>query len=158
MVTVEGAVGITAVRNKPTAITGGSLLMDIGLPVRFGGGGWILMTTPTVPGGQNGYDLHLAYGGALLEVPIATRGPASVTVRTLFGLGNAKVSLTTLISADNFGVVEPELVGALRLFRQLHVTMGGSFRFVFGVDDLANVAPVDLRGASARVGLSLRGF
>lgn len=158
---LEPAAGVTALRDQPSAFGGGSGLLDLGGPVRFGGAGWILFDTPRLPGGAAGYDLHVAYGGVLLEAPLAARSRATLSARLLLGVGNAKVSVpvaATLLGADNFGVVEPEIHASLGLSGTLAVTVGASFRATFGVEDLPGVAPADLRGASVRAGLSFRTF
>lgn len=154
------AAGLTSIRGRPAGFGGGSALLDLGLPVRFGGSGWILLSSRSVPGGADHYELRMAYGGLLLESPLWSRNRATIALRTLVGVGNAKVTLpvvATPIGADNFGVVEPALQGALQLVGALAVTVEGSYRAVFGVEDLPSVGAPDLRGPSVRVGLSLGG-
>jgi len=73
----------------------------------------------------------------------------------------AKVSLPivgTELAADNFGVVEPEIVGVLplRSFAALRAQVG--YRLAYGVEDLPQVDAKYLRGATVTVSLSLGPF
>lgn len=158
---LEAAFGATAVRGKPAPFGGGGGLLDLGTPLRFGGAGWVLLAPRSIPGGSNHYDLRVAYGGVLLDAPIGSLGRTSLSVRALFGVGTAKVSLPivgTLIGADNFGVVEPEIHGTVRLIGGLGLTVECGYRGVFGVEDLPGVGAVDLRGPSVRLGVVLGNF
>ena len=82
-------------------------------------------------------------------------------LRLLVGAGSAKVSLPivgTELAADNFGVIEPEVFGelALRDFAQLRAQLG--YRLVYGVEDLPQVGPEHLRGATFTLSLLLESF
>jgi hypothetical protein len=156
-VVLDGAGGITAIRANATASGGGSALVDLGLRVRFGGAGWVLFDTPTVP---PGYALHMAYGGVLAEADLLEGKRGAVVFRTFLGVGNAKVTVpdaTVLLGADNFGVLEPEAMGVLSLRSRLGVTLGVSYRATFGVERLPGLRPEELRGATLRLGIRLRG-
>lgn len=132
--------------------------------LRFGGAGWVLLGTTAVPSGNPGspYELRFAYGGLVGELVLVETERGALSLRTLIGAGNAKVTsvpiMTTLIGADNFGVFEPELAGAWRLHRGLHITAAAGYRFTFGVEDLPGVSPSDLRGPSLRTGLAIRTY
>ena len=77
------------------------------------------------------------------------------------GAGNAKIVLPVTeaeIDADNFGVLEPEIVGTWRMSTHLEAGVGVGYRFVTGVEDLTGVSASQLRGPSVGVFVSARGF
>lgn len=161
---VEGALRLTRMHGDVSWLAGVTGLIGVGGPLRFGGAGWIQLGQSSVPGGAApfDYEMRIAYGGLAAELDIIRRPGGALVLRTLAGAGNAKIRslpvVETLIAADNFGVVEPELSGAWRLYRGVVASVGLGYRLTFGVDDLPNVLPSDLRGPSLRIGISIGDF
>jgi len=127
----------------------------------FGAAGSLMLGSITVEsaGAGSDLDLRLAYGGMLLQMVLAGSRDRSLALRTLVGAGNAKIKDTVYgleIGADNFGVVEPQLVGTTSLAGPLRLGAGVGYRYVFGVEDLPGVVAADLRSFSARMRLEVR--
>jgi hypothetical protein len=129
----------------------------------LGGGAWTLVEPLAISGAANGSDLESAVSYAGLQsqyTPWPARG-GSIRLGLLIGAGSAKVSLPivgTELAADNFGVVEPEIVGVLplRSFAALRAQVG--YRLAYGVEDLPQVDAKYLRGETVTVSLSLGPF
>jgi hypothetical protein len=105
--------------------------------------------------------LTISYAGEQSEYRLARAGAGGLGLRLLVGAGSAKVSLPivgTELAADNFGVVEPEVDGVLSVgdFVQLRAQLG--YRMVYGVEDLPQIDPKQLRGATLTLSLSLEPF
>ena len=142
---------------------GGDLRISFDAVTSLGGAGWVLVTPLRIDDAGTGTALELAvaYGGVLLERRLSAPGTTSLGLRILIGSGNAKVSLPvvdTEIAADNFGVVEPEIYSALGLGGRLELRAQLGYRLVYGVEDLPQVAPGHLRGATLTVSASVGPF
>ena len=134
-------------------MVGGDMRIGLDASTSVGGAGWVLVTPSEIDGEVTGSELQLAiaYGGVLVERRLTGPGTVGLGLRLLLGAGNAKVSLPvvdTEIAVDNFGVIEPELVGAWNSTRWLQLRGQIGYRFVYGVEDLPQVGPRDLRGAT----------
>ena len=68
------------------------------------------------------------------------------------------VVVGTELAAANFGVVEPEVTGLLPLHDFVHIRTHLGYRIVYGVEDLPQVEPEHLRGATLTLSLSLGPF
>lgn len=143
---------------------GGVGLLDLGGRVAFGAGGWLVLGTSRIETGspENDTELRVAYGGVVAEVDLPRQIHGwDLRARALVGAGNAKVAdrlIRVQLGADNFGVVEPGVVGSRQIMRHTYLTGGIAYRFIFGVEDLPNVSPEDLRGASVQLGIAFRTF
>ena len=142
---------------------GGDLRISLDAATSLGGAGWVLVAPLEIDDSGTGSALELtvAYGGVLLERRLSRPGTTSLGVRFLIGSGSARVSLPvvdTEIAADNFGVVEPEIYGALSLGGRLELRAQLGYRLVYGVEDLPRVAPGHLRGATLTVSASVGPF
>jgi hypothetical protein len=151
----------TTVLESAATFAGAAGLMSLDGRFAFGAGAVLMLGSSTAEGDGTGsdLDLRLAYGGLLLQMTLAGSAERYLGLRTMIGAGNAKLDRLDVgseVAADNFGVLEPEVVGAISVAGPLHVGLGAGYRHVFGVDDLPNVVPGDLRGFSARVRLSIR--
>lgn len=157
------SLGTTRLHDQTSTMAGGALLLSLDGRLAFGGGGWVMLGGDTVEGQASGsrYDFRMSYGGLMAQARILGRPRAALELRTLVGAANAKVRLpvvNTLIAADNFGVVEPEVVGSFRILPGLDAQASVAWRWTFGVQDLPGLSPNDLRGFSARIGLAIENF
>jgi hypothetical protein len=162
-VDLEAALRLTRIQGETSYLAGATGLLAIDPRFSFGGAGWVLLEEPDIGTGTPGagFRLRMAYGGVLTTFRLFETSRARVSVRTLWGAGNGKVILPvseTVIDADNFGVVEPELAGTWHLGSVLNLGAGAAYRFVFGVEDLTGVSADHLRGLSVSLFLSGRGF
>jgi hypothetical protein len=160
---LDSSIRLTSLRGGAKFFAGGGVLLGVDDRILFGGGGWVLLGKSVVPGATRASDLELrvAYGGILTETRLAESARGRVVLRSLLGAGNSRVSLPaagTVIAADNFGVIEPELSASRLLRGRLHGVLGAGYRLVFGLEDLPGVAPEDLRGFSVRIGVMVRTF
>lgn len=153
----------TSVRNRGAWMVGGDARISFGNSFSLGGGGWALAKPVGISGIAGGSDLELtmSYAGVQSEYRLGKAGAAGIGLRLLIGAGSAKVRLPivgTELAADNFGLVEPEVAGFLPLhdFVQMRAHLG--YRIVYGVEDLPQVDPEHLRGATLGLSLSLGPF
>lgn len=150
----------TTIQGSAESMVGGAALLTLGGRLAFGAAGAFMLGSSTVESSGAGTDLalSLAYGGLLLQARLAGTSERYVAFRTLFGAGNAQLDRLDVgagVAVDNFGVLEPELVGALTLLGPLQIGVGVGYRHVFGVEDLPNLTAQDLRGFSGRIRLSV---
>ena len=68
------------------------------------------------------------------------------------------VVVGTELAAANFGGAEPEVTGLLPLHDFVHIRTHLGYRIVYGVEDLPQVEPEHLRGATLTLSLSLGPF
>jgi len=160
---VSAGVRRTSFRNRGAWMVGGDAQISFSTAFSLGGGGWTMTKPLALSGVANASDLELAvsYAGVQSEYRLWPALGAGIGLRLLVGAGSARVSLPivgTELAADNFGVVEPELVVVLRLrdFAALRAQAG--YRFVYGVEDLPQVDPIHLRGATISLSLLLGPF
>ena len=158
---LEVSMAATTVRESTKASAGAAGLLNLGNRFAFGAGGTIMLGPSAMEGGGLEQDLHVAYGGVILQVTLAGSPRRHLALRALAGSGNAKIKLAVggaEVSADNFGVLQPELLGTVTIMGPLQMGAGLGYRHVFGVDDLPNVTPADLKGPLAGIHLSLRTY
>ena len=153
----------TSLRNSGAWMVGGDARISFSTSFSLGAAGWALANPLDISGVEGASDLELAisYAGVQSEYRLAQARAAGIRLRLLVGAGNAKVSLPivgTELAADNFGVVEPEVVGLLPLrdFAALRAQVG--YRFVYGVEDLPQVDAQHLRGVTFTLSFSLGPF
>lgn len=147
----------STLRGSTEAFWGGVGLLHVHPRVSVGGAGWLLVGRSEIVGTSSGSDLELSfgYGGAVADVLLHGSQRSRISLRTLVGAGNAKALVPVVGSedgADNFGIVEPEVVAAFWLAELLSVRASVSYRFAYGVEDLSQAATVvtssDLSGMS----------
>ena len=157
----EVSLAQTTVLDAGSTLLGGAGLLTLGGRFAFGAAGALMLRASTLKSSSAGSDLDFrqAYGGVLLRFLVVGSGDRYVAVRGLVGAGNAKITEPVAgfeIGSDNFGVLEPEIVGALTLVGPLQVGLGAGYRHVFGVNDLPGIAPADMKGFSVGLRLSVR--
>jgi hypothetical protein len=165
MATGHASAGIraTRLRGKNALMLGGDVRLRVSRGLSVGAAGWGLIDPISISSAALGSDLALdvAYGGVVLQYAPRSGGTGRWAVRVLLGAGNGKISLpiiSTEIAADNFGVIEPEVLGRVPVWSFLEVQAHLSYRLVFGVEDLPQVTADHLRGASMSLTLSLGPF
>ena len=156
----EASLAETKVLDAGSTLLGGAALLTLGGRLAFGASGALMASSSTLESTGSDLEFRMAYGGVLLQFTlVGSEKDRYVALRGLIGAGNAKITEPVAgfeIGADNFGVLEPEVAGALTLAGPLQVGMGVGYRHVFGVNDLPGVTPVDLKGFAARLRLSVR--
>ncbi|HSG07289.1 MAG TPA: hypothetical protein VLA36_02960 [Longimicrobiales bacterium] len=158
---LEASLAGSSVLESTVGFLGMAGLLSLDGRFSFGAGGSLMLGPTTVEsdGAGSDLDLRLAYGGVLLQLKLVGSTDRYLALRALVGAGNAKIEDTVYgleIGADNFGVVEPEVVGMIPLAGPLGLGLGVGYRGVFGVDDVPGVGPSDLAGPSAKVRVSIR--
>ena len=156
------ALRVTPLRDGTEVMAGGELLLTRAGSLSIGASGWFLLTDHPILGdiAETDLDLRVAYGGLVVRQR-ALEGPTSVSVGLLLGAGNARISLVaveTEIAADNFGIIEPEVVLERSLTARLGVQARFGRRWVYGVEDLPQVAPSQLAGWSLTAGATFGAF
>ncbi len=157
---LEAGVRGSELNGSTEAIWGGVALLRVHPRVSLGAGGWMLPGKSEITGLASGSDLEmsLGYGGAVVDVLLHGSAQSRISLRTLFGAGHARVLVPVVgpeIGADNFGVLEPELVAARWLAGIVSLQAAVSYRFVFGVEDLPQVTASDLKGASLTLSIGI---
>ena len=157
---VEVGVRASQLRGNTEALWGGAGLIHLHPRFSLGGGGWLLAGRSEIVGTTSGSDLEMsfAYAGALGDVLLFDSPASQISFRLLVGAGNAKVLVPVVeseIGADNFGIVEPELVAAQWLAGILSVRGSLSYRFAYAVEDLPEVVSSDLRGISLALSVGI---
>jgi len=156
----EVSLAQTTVLDAGSTLLGAAGLLTLGGRFAFGARGTLMLSPATLKSSSAGSDLDYrqAYGGVLLQVLVAGSGDRYVALRGLVGAGNAKITEPVAgfeIGSDNFGVLEPEIVGALTLAGPLQAGLGVGYRHVFGVNDLPGIATADMQGFSAGLRFSV---
>jgi hypothetical protein len=157
---VEVSLSATPILESAEAMVGTAALLNLGGRLAFGVGGNLMLGTSVLEsdGAAPDLELRMAYAGLLLQVRVLGSARNSLALRGLVGAGNAKIRLPVVgseVATDNFGVLEPEVVGTFTLMGPLQLGVGAGYRRVFGVGDLPTVAPTDLMGYTARVRISI---
>ncbi len=115
-------------------------------------GGGLLNSVPVVESGADlGTNLRMGYGGLLFGYQARTRRSVSLAGRLLVGAGHASIRAVPVgneLGADNFLVMEPEVLVRVRALGPVHLGAAAGYRAVFGVQDLLNLADADLQGMS----------
>ena len=157
---LEAGIRGSRLRGATEALWGGAGLIQAHPRVAVGGAGWLLVGRSEIVGTTPGSDLELSFGyaGAMADLLLFDSPAGRLSLRMLVGAGNAKVLVPVVgseIGADNFGIVEPEVVAARWLAGMLSVRASLSYRFAYGVDDLPQVITSDLRGISFAVSVGI---
>lgn len=157
---LEGSLAVTPIHGSATWMAGLTGLISLGHRVSLGGGGDVALQSRRVAGSVPGSDLDLrvAFGGFVAQVLVLEGDRHEGWARLLVGAGNAKLDLAAVgvqIASDNFGVLHPEVGGSVRVHRRLRAGVAAGYRVTYGVEDLPGVGAPALRGASARVLLSI---
>ena len=157
---LEAGVRGSELNGSTEAIWGGVALLGVHPRVSLGGGGWLLSGKSEITGLASGSDLEmsLGYGGAVLDVLLRGSEQSRISLRALIGAGHARVLVPVVgpeLNADNFGVLEPELVAARWLAGMVSLQAAVSYRFVFAVEDLTQVTASDLKGASLTLSIGI---
>jgi hypothetical protein len=127
----------------------------------LGGGGYALIgTNIDVPfGGTPGVRSHLSFGYGGLEMQYVDR-PANPVHFLVFGLaGGGSAAYHTGASHQNDGVfvIEPGIVFTVHFTRAIHFNVGGTYRFVLGVD-LPGLTDTNLSGFAGALGVDFGHF
>ncbi|HSM60713.1 MAG TPA: hypothetical protein VK849_07935 [Longimicrobiales bacterium] len=164
-VDLEASLRLTRVSGGFSTFAGGTALLGADSRILVGGGGWIHLGDARVDAGSadTSFKLRVSYGGLVTDWRVLEPRRLRVSLRTLWGMGNAKLflragSVEAETGADNFGVVEPEIAVTWQLSGRLHTGAGLGYRAVFGVEDLTGVSADDLRGPVLRLSLALLNF
>lgn len=157
---LEAGVRGSELNGSTEAIWGGVALLGVHPRVSLGGGGWVLSGKSDLTGLASGSDLEMSfgYGGAVVDVLLHGSERSRVSLRALIGAGHARVLVPVVgpeIGADNFGVLEPELVAARWLAGIVSLQAAVSYRFVFAVEDLPQVMVSDLNGTSLTLSIGI---
>ncbi len=120
-------------------------------------GGGLLVAVPLVASGSDlGTDLRMGYAGLLFAYESRTERTVSVAGRLLLGAGHAEIRAVPVgneLGADNFLVLEPEILLRVRAVGPLHLGFAAGYRMVHGVQDLPTLGADDLEGASLTITL-----
>lgn len=157
---LEAGIRGSSLRGAAEALWGGAALIQVHPKVAVGGAGWLLAGRSEIVGTTTGSDLELSfgYGGVVADVLLSESPQSRISIRVLAGAGNAKVLVPVVgseIGADNFGIVEPEVVAAHWLASIFSVRASISYRFAYGVEDLPQVITSDLEGLSFSLGFGI---
>jgi hypothetical protein len=153
--------------------------IDEQLGVLIGGhGGWIIDHTVYIGGGGFGLVneievnsapdstpyLNLGYGGLELGVVLASNRLVHLTVSSLIGGGGVNYRSTSWngdydvdSAGDVYFVLEPALHLVLNVTRHFRVALGGSYRYVSGID-LEGLSDNAVTGPSASLTLKFGKF
>jgi len=151
--------------------------MNDAFAVMVGGrGGWIINKTITLGGGGYGlsnpiyltneekYRIHMGYGGFELGFNMASDDLIHLSFHTLVGGGGFVVLEKHYDDWDDdhgvddaFFVVEPHLAVTLNLANNFRIEVGGSYRYINGVDDV-DLKDSDFEGFSAHIGFKFGKF
>jgi len=122
-------------------------------------GGGLLATVPIIESGADlGTELRLGYGGLLFGYQTRIRSRTALAGRLLLGAGHASVRAAAVgaeLGADNFVVLEPEVLVRIRALGPVHLGFTAGYRMAFGVQDLPTLVGDDLEGTSLTIVLSI---
>lgn len=158
--TLEGSLALTSLDGGASWMAGATGLLCLGYRLSLGGSGFLALEPRRLAGSAPGseLDLRVAFGGLTAQLDLVETGGREAWARLLVGAGNARLDLAaarTRIASDNFGVLQPEVGGTVRVGRRVRAGAAVGYRVTFGVEDLPGVGGVDLRGPSARLLLAL---
>lgn len=155
---IEAGLRLTQIESHAVWMAGGLVQVRIRPRIHVGGAGWVMSGPVPLRGGSGtGRDLEVGYGGASISLGLPSRS-VSLLGRLLMGAGNADVrdrASGTLVGSDNFGLVEATIAMEAPLGGRISFVAGGSWRAVFGVEDLPGASGGDLSGPSLVMGLRL---
>ena len=134
----------------------------------IGGGGYGLVND--LPAGQTatGKDryVNFGYGGMTLGLVLGSNRLVHLTAHSLIGLGGigyryhdwTGLNLGEDSVHDVVFVIQPTLGVELNVTRFFRIAAGGSYRYVIGGTDLADITADDLRGFGAELTLKFGKF
>jgi len=96
----------------------------------------------------------MGYGGLLFGYEALTWRAASLAGRLLLGAGHASVRAIPVgneLGADNFLVLEPEVMLRIGAVGLAHLGFAVGYRMVLGVQDLPTLVAEDLEGVSLTI-------
>lgn len=156
---VDLYLGVTELAQVAAGEAGFGASIDLGGGLRIGGAAWSILRRidegPVME--DSGLALGLGYGGGFAEMAL---GALPLSARLLIGGGAATlrtVAVGTRYDTETFVVVEPGLVGTVRVAGP--VALGGmaGFRWIHGADSLLLVGPESLNGFRGALFLRLGG-
>ena len=138
------------------AMLGGEASLHFSRHFSIGAAGGALLgpVSVTESGADLGTDLRMGYGGVLLGYEARTANTVSVAGRLLLGAGHASIRAIPVgneLGADNFLVLEPEVVLRFRAVGPAHLGLAAGYRMTFGVQDLPTLTDHDLEGVSVTI-------
>lgn len=153
---------ITEVAGHRSSLIGGSLAFGLTPRTMVGGAGFQLSgsTSPDPAPERSGRRLDFGYAGVMVERLHALDPDWAATGTVLLGAGHGTVrnrDLGVELGADTFGVVELEGGVVWRRPSPFQASLGGGYRFTYGVQDLPGVTSADLRGFTLTLGVRLIG-
>ena len=159
------AVKFTEIADHFGVLVGGRAGWIINHSLVLGGGGYGLANTYDFELIENGRERHLAlgYGGLEVEYVNRWRDVAHLAAGILVGGGGASWYLRHRRDwgiediNDAFFIAEPSLNLEMNVLRFFRVAIGGSYRFVEGLD-MVGLGTADLRGAAGSLTLKFGEF
>jgi hypothetical protein len=163
---IEVSPRLSRVHGQTSPIVQVAALLGFSSGWRAGGAGFFSLERINlgIPAPLEDLELHLGYGGLVLERSHRVRGGAggnvggaNFTTRLLLGGGNAEVrdaATAARLRSDNFFVLEPALGFEASLTDWASLGLVAAYRIVIGVDGLLDIDEKNLRGGS--IGLSVR--
>lgn len=160
---------VTSIDGNTSLLVGGRGAWVINKTLAIGGGGYGLVTPRTLREGigttSRDTMMNLGYGGAEIEVIIASSELVHFSVMTLIGAGD--VSTTTsrsmwdddndrgsgTITSDAFFVLEPQVNVELNVTDWFRMAAGVSYRLVNGVDSQVGSIKLDDKMLSGVAGV-----
>lgn len=157
-------VKIGQIQGKSGIFVGGQGGWIINHQFVLGGGGYGLTNDILMEDIESTEDLYLnfGYGGLFVEYIIAPKKLLHFTVNSLIGAGGVSFrdkdyEQTDSYDDDSFFVLEPGVSLALNLHKHIRITLGGTYRYITGVD-LEGTSNSDLSCATFEVRLKFGSF
>lgn len=145
---VDLYLGVTELAQVAAGEAGFGASIDIGGGFRIGGAAWSILRRidegPVMEG--SGLALGLGYGGAFAEVAL---GRLPLSARLLIGGGAATLrteAVGTRYDTETFVVLEPGVLGTVRVAGPLSLGALAGFRWIRGADSLLLVGRENLNG------------
>lgn len=160
---------LTEIKGETTLLTGGHGGVLLNKNIIIGGGGYGIATDNSFTGVNPATTLNVygGYGGLLIGGIIKPREIVHITIPVLIGAGGVEITDRNFFLgfADNeqtiessaFFVVEPGIQIELNVTRFFRIGLGGSYRFVEGID-LVNFRDGDMIGYNGEISFSFGGF
>lgn len=172
-------VKLTTIRGEIGSLVGGYGGWLIGHQLLLGGGGYGLVNDIRADASaeqrytidQRPLFVEFGYGGLVLEYVAAPSRVVHFSVMTLLGAGSATYRENRLDdwNFDSHGhsridrmdalfVAEPQVNIELNMTDWFRITLGGSYRFVSGLNDLTGLSNTDLSGPAGSVAFKFGSF
>ncbi|UCD38757.1 MAG: hypothetical protein JSW54_04560 [Fidelibacterota bacterium] len=155
---------ITQINDELGILTGGRGAWIVGHMITIGGGGYSLVNDIEVSSAVDAPNLRFEYGGFEMGFIIASDKLLHFSVNALLGTGSVGQRWSDgggeYDAADNdrFFVMEPSANAIVNVAKFFRIGLGGSYRYVTGVDDFGDITDADLSGISAVVTLKFGSF